>query len=223
MDLGVNLRKYLKARHPENRYSSFDYCFNYFQSFRESGSISALASPANAELSCLQLGFYLASWGMLRGSAELLKKSVKYLFPIIRKVAAAEPSLWELDAHCYDQSNLQPLWKFRDSILQDYPGMSDTLFTKIILGVFGSVPAFDTNFKRGCRSAGIPAKFGQRALIEIRDFYQRKASLVDEYRVPTLDFVTGEHTKRKYTNAKVIDMGFFIEGARLAPRNSAVD
>ncbi len=73
VDLDANLRRYLDGgtgsggRKPNERYASFDYCFNYFQSFRELGNISALAGPANVQLSCLQLGFYLASWGMLRG------------------------------------------------------------------------------------------------------------------------------------------------------------
>ena len=37
---GANLRRYLEGRNPNERYASFDYCFNYFQSFRESGNIS---------------------------------------------------------------------------------------------------------------------------------------------------------------------------------------
>jgi hypothetical protein len=28
-------------------------------------------------MSCLQIGFYLASWGMMRGSSFLLEKSVR--------------------------------------------------------------------------------------------------------------------------------------------------
>lgn len=73
MNLEVNIKRYLDGvsesdgRRPDARYASFDYCFNYFQSFREARNIAALASSANLQLSCLHLGFYLASWGMLRG------------------------------------------------------------------------------------------------------------------------------------------------------------
>ena len=109
MDLSANLRKYLDGRKPNERYASFDYCFNYFQSFREADAISALASPINIELSCLQLGFYLASWGMLRGSAQLLQKSARNLIPIVEVLAHTETALWELDAHCYTESNIQHL------------------------------------------------------------------------------------------------------------------
>jgi hypothetical protein len=86
--------------------------------------------------------------------------------------------------------------------------MSDILVTKIMLGVFGSVPAFDTNFKRGF---GI-ATFGPKALRKIGDFFHAHAHAITRYRVPTLDFVSGEPTQRVYSHAKIIDMAFFIEG-----------
>jgi hypothetical protein len=214
LDLDANLRRYLDGgtgsdgRTPNERYASFDYCFNYFQSFRESGKVSALASPANIQLSCLQLGFYLASWGMLRGSADLLQKSARHLMHVIEVVARTDTSLWELDAHCYTESNIQRLVELASTIRRTHPRMSDILVTKIMLGVFGSVPAFDTNFKRGCRVA----TFGPKALRKIGAFYREHAEVINAYRVSTLDFVSGERTQRPYTRAKVIDMVFFIEG-----------
>lgn len=63
------MKEYLNERKPELRYASYDYCFNYFQSFYNNGTVVELASEANLQMSCLQLGFYLASWGMLRGSS----------------------------------------------------------------------------------------------------------------------------------------------------------
>jgi hypothetical protein len=199
---------------PNNRYASFDYCFNYFQSFRESREISALAHRANVQNSCLHLGFYLASWGMYRGSTQLLKNSLRYLVPLIKVVAGTDASLWKIDAHCYTESNIDRLWQLRCAILQAYPKMTPALLTKSMLGVFGNVPAFDTNFRQGCRAAGIASTFGPKALEQIGVFYQENAAVIDSYRhqLPTLDFVTGKHTKRCYTRAKLIDMAFFIEG-----------
>ena len=60
--------------------------------------------------------------------------------------------------------------------------------------------------------------FGPKALRRIGAFYQAHADLIDSYRVPTLDFLSGEPTKRRYTRAKVIDMAFFIEGSARAAR-----
>ena len=214
MNLDENIAKYLDGaagsagRKPDARYASFDYCFNYFQSFREAGSVGAIADPENIQMSCLHLGFYLASWGMLRGSAELLQKSARHLVPIIELISCADDALWEIDAHSYTEPNILKLLEIRDNFREIYSGMSDILTTKIMLGVFGNVPAFDTNFKKGFQVA----TFGPKAMRKIGAFYKEYGVIIDRYRTPTLDFVTGELTTRKYTRAKVIDMAFFIEG-----------
>ncbi|MBW2567187.1 MAG: hypothetical protein JRE24_10035 [Deltaproteobacteria bacterium] len=216
MDLETNIKKYLDGdadsdgRKPDARYASFDYCFNYFQSYREAGNVAVLASPENVQPSCLHLGFYLASWGMLRGSAELLQKSARHLVPIIEVIAEAGASLWEIDAHCYSEPNIHRLLDAAGIFRRVHPGMSDILVTKIMLGVFGNVPAFDTNFKKGF---GV-STFGPKALRKIGIFYQQHADVIDAYRIPTLDFVSTEPTQRNYTRAKVIDMAFFVEGGR---------
>ena len=214
MTLEENITKYLDGapgsdgRAPDARYASFDYCFNYFQSFREARNIGALVEPENIQLSCLHLGFYLASWGMLRGSAELLQKSARHLIPVIELIAGADTALWEIDAHCYTEPNIRQLLDTGRIFRQAQPGMSDILVTKIMLGVFGNVPAFDTNFKKGFHVA----TFGPKALRKISAFYEEPGTVIDRHRTLTLDFVSGEPTSRKYTRAKVIDMAFFIEG-----------
>lgn len=223
MDLDANLRVYLDGGiKPNDRYASFDYCFNHFQSFRESGQVSALANRANVQNSCIHLGFYLASWGMYRGSTELLQKSARCLIPAIEVIARTDTSFWEIDAHCYNEANILRLLQLAKTILQIYPNMSDTLLTKIMLGVFGCVPAFDTYFRRGCKAEGIAATFGLRSLRQIGAFYQKNAAAIDDYRcrLPTLDFVSGEPTLRCYTRSKLIDMAFFIEGDALARPSS---
>lgn len=214
MNLHDNIATYLegglssRGRKSDARYASFDYCFNYFQSFRETKNVGALAEPENIQLSCLHLGFYLASWGMLRGSAELLQKSARHLIPIIKLIADADAALWEIDADSYTETNIQQLLETRNSFREAHSGMSDILVTKIMLGVFGNIPAFDTNFKKGF---GV-STLGLEALRKISNFYKENQKVIDAYRIATLDFVSGEPTSRRYTRAKVIDMVFFIEG-----------
>jgi len=65
------------------RFASFDYCYNYFHNFYINKNIKDIAKKENIETSNLQLGFYLASWGMYRGSTHVLQKSVKYLENVI--------------------------------------------------------------------------------------------------------------------------------------------
>ena len=60
-----NFYKLIKTdRH--NRYDSWKHCFNTFGDLNQENDYLAL-----------HLGFYLASWGMYRGSAALLQKSYK--------------------------------------------------------------------------------------------------------------------------------------------------
>ena len=218
MDIEANLHQFLfgDGRNlgikPSERYSSFDYCFNYFQSFRENGNVTELTSEKNMQLSCLQLGFYLASWGMLRGSSFLLSKSVRVFEPLIEKIARADPKLWTIDVNCYTPSNINLILEFRKTVISAFAPSNfptDILVTKIMLGVFGNVPAFDTNFRRGI---GV-STFGKSALNKVARFYEGNQTIIEEYRIPTLDFSTGEPTQRRYTRAKVIDMIFFIEGS----------
>jgi hypothetical protein len=206
----TDIEKYLSNRTPNGRYASFDYCFNYFQSFHEQNRVARLADSENMELSCLHLGFYLASWGMYRGSTKLLQHSVKHLAPVIQFIARAPIELWTIDCNCYSDVVIEQLMKTRKAMLLEIDSdMSDILVTKIMLGVFGNVPAFDANFKRGFSST----RFGPKALRKIGTFYKANEQSIERKRVMTLDFGSGDVTSRAYTRAKVIDMLFFYRGS----------
>lgn len=202
------------GRKIDERYASFDYCFNYFRSFRKNHDLKDLASPEHVELSCLHLGFYLASWGMLRGSSFLLEKSVRHYRNLIQNIGAFDPRIWEIDVEDYGKRADISLLLECTKMISDSLGsgsVSDTLTTKIMLGVFGNVPAFDTQFKRGFH-VGV---LNEKALERIFRFYLVHRATIDAYanQLHTFDFVTGHDTEFTYTHAKVIDMIFFIEGS----------
>ena len=96
-DIAGNRQKYLGKRGRTHRYTSFDYCFNYFQAHHEAGALPALLDGEALQLSCLHLGFYLASWGMLRGKAALLQRSAPTYAPVIKALVTAPDGLWRLD------------------------------------------------------------------------------------------------------------------------------
>jgi hypothetical protein len=151
---------------------------------------------------------------MYRGSGFLLRKSARLLVPVISAIAQAESQLWDIDVHCYTAESIEFILEFRSKVIKAFQpnSPSDILVTKIMLGVFGNVPAFDTNFKTG---SGL-STFGRRSLKQVARFYSDHRETIDKYRVPTLDFKSGGPTHRCYTRAKVIDMIFFIEGAKKA-------
>jgi hypothetical protein len=88
------------GHHPDARYASFDYCFNHFQAFRERGKVGDICSPDNVQESCLQLGFYLASWGMLRGSSFLLWRSVRFFRDVVTTIANGDLRIWDVAGGC---------------------------------------------------------------------------------------------------------------------------
>ena len=75
---------YDDARVNENgRSRSWEHCYRVFRDARNA------PSPDYDYLS-LHLAFYLASWGMYRGSSFLLQKDYKVLSPIVEKVLKPE-------------------------------------------------------------------------------------------------------------------------------------
>jgi hypothetical protein len=208
LDIEANLRTYLGSRRPTDRYTSFDYCFNFFQDWRANEGLS-LGNGSELQLACLHLGFYLASWGMYRGSTVLLQRSLAHLVPVVEAVTSSPASVWAIDANDYSLETATLVLETAARIRAAFPeGASDTLVTKIMLGVFGSVPAFDTNFRRAFGTAFLSAS----SLVRIGRFYRNYADIIERYRVPTLDFASGAETGHRYSRAKVIDMIFFIEG-----------
>lgn len=211
LEIERNIAEYLGDRKPTARYASFDYCFNYFQFHREQGRLDDLLRGEALQLACLHLGFYLASWGMLRGSTQLLQRSVRTYVPVVESLVCAPAELWTLDTDCYDELGIARILDFARALRRTlHDGASDILVTKVMLGTMGCVPAFDGNFNKGFGRSTIGAK----TLRRIGQFYKDHADIIEAHREPTLDFDTGNPTDRRYTRAKVIDMIFFIEGER---------
>jgi hypothetical protein len=223
MELEKNIQLFMNGfnekdngRGANERYASFDYCYNYFQSFIENNNVADISNKDNLEKSCLQLSFYLASWGMFRGSSFLLSKSIKFFEPLIVNISKCDGKLWDFDIDKYDDGNtIEEIMKCKNMIFKSfspYHNVSDTLISKIMLGVFGNVPAFDNYFARGFNMYS----FCKNNLRKIYDFYSVKEhkEIIDKYSkiIYTIDFKTGKKTKFNYTKAKIIDMVGFVEG-----------
>jgi hypothetical protein len=134
---------------------------------------------------------------------------VKHYVPVIHVIATSPAEIWNVDAHCYTEANCSLVLEMAQKIKGALPdGGSDILITKIMLGVFGCVPAFDTYFKKGFGAW----MFSKTALLRVGKFYTDNSDVIERHRVQTLEFDSGMETTRNYTRAKVIDMIFFVEG-----------
>jgi len=210
MSIQERINQYLNGRLPNERFASFDYCYNYFYSFYKDNRINKLAAGDNLQSSCLQLGFYLASWGMMRASF-LLKKSAKHYKKLIEAISKMDKKLWEIDVDNYTKENIELLLRCKEDIkvaLGKENNPSDTLVSKIMLGVFANIPAFDRNVRKSLNVRSI----SEKSLLKIRRFYDANKSALNSFEVYTLNFPSSKETNVKYTKAKLIDMYGFIDG-----------
>lgn len=65
------------------RYRSWEHCYSHFIKARGSKVI-------DYDYLSLQLAFYLASWGMYRGSSFLLQKDYKVHIPVVKELLSNE-------------------------------------------------------------------------------------------------------------------------------------
>ncbi len=218
------VRIYLNKIAPKSRYASFDYCFNYFKKEQNLEN--------DMEKSCLILGFYLASWGMYRGSSFLLKeKSLKHIESTILYISELKKDKsilpWEIDIDNYTDKNINKIIEIYDEIKKRLIEGNNNhliLITKILLGVFGFVPAFDENFCAAFKNISIENNekcrftvLNHDSLDFLRKFYQKNKEIIDHFskKTFTFGFYDGEYTKLNYSKAKIIDMYGFQIGAEI--------
>ncbi|MEK7664769.1 MAG: hypothetical protein AAB361_01360, partial [Patescibacteria group bacterium] len=63
---------------------------------------------------------------------------------------------------------------------------SDTLITKIMLGVFANVPAFDKYFRKSFKIHS----FNKKSLLKIKNFYEKNKDVFNSFKIYTFDFLT---------------------------------
>ena len=207
---------YDDARTRENgRSRSWEHCYRVFRDARTD------PSPDYDNLS-LHLAFYLASWGMYRGSSFLLQKDYKVLSPIVEEVLKPEyDCLFGLA--CADlreseiQDRLENLNKYiakhfepiRDEVAgREVPTpVSPVLITKILMGTLGCVPAYDRFFVDGIKKYKVTTgEYNLKSVLRLVDFYEAHNDRLEEARhgMWTEDLT--------YPQMKLLDMGFWQVG-----------
>ena len=207
---------YEDARRDENgRSRSWEHCYRVFRDARTD------PSPDYDYLS-LHLAFYLASWGMYRGSSFLLQKDYKVLVPIVEKILKPEyDCLFGLA--CTDVRNSdvwEQLKKLSDDIayyfrpirnevavrVVEYP-VSPVLITKILMGTLGCVPAYDRFFVDGIKKYKVTTQeYSLESVRKLAKFYEAHNDRLEEAR---RGMRVGDLT---YPQMKLLDMGLWQVG-----------
>lgn len=207
---------YEDARRDENgRSRSWEHCYRVFRDARTD------PSPDYDYLS-LHLAFYLASWGMYRGSCFLLQKDYKVLSPIVEEVLKPEYDCL-FGVACADLRNddvCEQLENLCDYIANHFDPIRDqvagrkvespvspVLITKILMGTLGCVPAYDRFFEEGARYLGLEKKtYHEDSLLELADIYEAHNDRLEDVR---RGMRVGDLT---YPQMKLLDMGFWQVG-----------
>lgn len=200
------------------RYLSWEHCYTVFHHARSCENITS----EHIDYLSLHLSFYLASWGMYRGSSFLLQKDYRIHIPAIIEILKPEYHHL-LGISCENlleqehQETLQNLGEklranynpIRLSLSEEEPKnkLSDTLITKILLGVLGCVPAYDRYFIDGVKSHKITTgNYNTDSITKLCKFYQenkvRFDSACNQMKIGNIP----------YPQMKFLDMGFWQIG-----------
>lgn len=207
---------YDDARADENgRSRSWEHCYRVFRDARTA------PSPDYDYLS-LHLAFYLASWGMYRGSCFILQKDYKVHTPIVEEILKPEydclfglacadlrdDDVWDQYTNLYNDI-ADHFWPIRNEVAGRVvkSQVSPVLITKILMGTLGCVPAYDRFFEEGARYFGLEKKtYHEDSLLELADIYEAHNDRLEEARrgMRTDDLI--------YPQMKLLDMGLWQIG-----------
>ena len=225
------IRQYYKEQCgcPVARGRSWDHCNRFFRKHWRN-----LRDVGVQDRAALHLGFYLASWGMYRGSSFLLQRDYSVHRPVIRVLASTEfAELWQQRDIGTDPEDRALAAKIMDLVekvdakyreadaeykepLGKKPQKSmDLVVTKVLLGTVGCLPARDTYFERGFKAhfklQGVPYGSLNRKFVDnILQFCIDHRPVLSELQPKIVDLKC-----RPYPLMKLVDMHFWQIGSNL--------
>jgi len=210
----------------KSRYKSWEYCYKEFQKAHES---EVKIEDDHVDYLCLQLAFYLASWGMYRAPSFLLEEDYKIHTKAVRELLKPEYNeLWAIKAKdLKEEGNINKLNNLQEELRKIYleyrnkikgdkikKDISETLITKILLGTMGCVPAYDRFFKDGVRKYKkiATSSFNSNSIKSLALFYDNEENYK---KFEELRKTMNEYSKIEYPQMKIIDSCFWQIGYNL--------
>lgn len=197
------------------RYRSWEHCYLHFIKARNKGNV-------DYDYLSLQLAFYLASWGMYRGSSFLLQKDYRVHIPVVKELLNKKyDALAGIECAAFKEESNQKLLQDINSFLEKYYDkirhevkeqeiknqLSYTLITKILMGTLGCVPAYDRYFIAGIKNQKVATgNYNIRSIMQLVNFYEKNADRLEPVREKM------EVEGMPYPQMKMIDMGFWQVG-----------
>lgn len=225
MNIGIDIKDNILMFYDEmlsnshHRYRSWEDCYSFFQ------QTYPCSNDEQRDIATLHLAFYLASWGMYRGSSQLLQKNYKVHADVLQILLKKEYAVL-IDIDFEDArlpvSILPLIVELIADLRYAYESLgvtpTDTLVSKVMMGTMGCIPAYDRYFVDGVnywrklpgnRSQGFPARLGADSYLGLVSFYRRFQEDILTVQKST------ERNSIKYPVMKLIDMYFWNMGYQL--------
>ena len=207
---------YNELREDKNgRYRSWEHCYKCFHDARGD-------SDADYDYLSLHLAFYLASWGMYRGSSFLLQKDYKVHIPVVKEIMKGQyDCLFGIECIDLRKEEVQKRLKKLEAYMESYYDgirksvketdvknkLSKTLITKILMGALGCVPAYDRYFIDGIKDQKVTTgNYNIKSLLGLADFYEENRVKLEKVRKKLKVY------DLPYPQMKLLDMGFWQVG-----------
>ena len=198
----------LEDENSQDRY--WEHCYKIFHNARQE-------PEPNYDYLSLHLAFYLASWGMYRGSSFLTRKDYRIHFPVVQELLKSRyDCLFGLECKELRKPEIQQELSRLESFIESYYKgirssckgpvncrISATLITKILIGTLGCVPVYDRYFTEGIRCQKTASgTYCINSLLCLADFYEENYGKLEKTRknFKVYDLY--------YPQMKVLDMGF---------------
>jgi hypothetical protein len=192
-----------------HRYKSWEHCFSYFSQ-----------KKLDEVIACLHLSFYLASWGMYRGSSFLLWKDYLVHRDVVKRILTLQ-HLRNIDFSKQCDSKIDEIFELSSWIRNWYQDhikhvngtakkihVTDTLVTKILLGTLGCIPAYDRYFIEGLRAKGLShSRLSKDNFLSVVKFYKLNKDDFDSVQ-QSIKRTSGIY----YPTMKLVDMYFWKIG-----------
>lgn len=207
------------------RYLSWEHCYSAFSEARNGN--------ADIDKLCLHLSFYLASWGMYRGSSFLLQRDYLIHRKAVEEILSSD---WDVlqniscEAYINNHENIEKLFNLKKRLTAFYDpireevynvdwkeietkslpngDISPTLISKILMGTLGCAPAYDRFFRYAIKDNHIASgDFSEKSIIGLSNHYLNNMNSYEKAR-DKMKFPNNE----KYPQMKVLDMAFWQIG-----------
>lgn len=197
------------------RFRSWEHCHKAFTKY--------LFDKNYTDYLSLHLAWYMASWGMLRNSFL-----INYDYKIHRDliVAISDERFKPLFLTKLPNDDIIDLiFEVERVIVNTYSKytkskISDTFVTKIMLGIFGCVPAYDRYFKNGSKHGNICSKtFNKKSLKQLCQFYQSYSIDFENARLEISKSSSIEITPMKLLDMSLWQLGKELENSRHKQKN----